>query len=127
MYSYGRYSFLIYFNRVCFSLTFQTLHVPVIERKKDDKFITEYYDENINDRIMLPILKMSYRYFVVNLSKTIKSSFIIAYFQLQYGTISSIMQQGGVEELRVLLKRHYDKVIYSRQKSLRILHLLIKV
>ncbi|CAF4924829.1 unnamed protein product, partial [Rotaria sp. Silwood2] len=69
-----------------------TLHIPVIERKKDDKLLTEYYDENINDRIMLPILKMSYRYFV-----------------LQHGTISTVIQHGGVEELRNTLKQHFDK------------------
>ena len=26
----------------------------------------DYHDENINDRIMLPILKMPYQYFVVS-------------------------------------------------------------
>lgn len=51
---------LIYF----FSL--QTLHVPVNERKKDDKIIYEFLDENINDRLILPLLKMSYQYFVVS-------------------------------------------------------------
>ncbi len=45
---------------------FQSLHVPVVERKKPDRFELEYYDEHINDRLILPILKMSYRYFVVS-------------------------------------------------------------
>ncbi|CAF3176587.1 unnamed protein product [Rotaria sp. Silwood2] len=78
-------------NDTCIAMT---LHIPVIERKKDDKLLTEYYDENINDRIMLPILKMSYRYFV-----------------LQHGTISTVIQHGGVEELRNTLKQHFDKFI----------------
>jgi hypothetical protein len=71
-----------------------TVHIPAIERKKDDKFIVEYYDENVNDRIMLPILKMSYRYFV-----------------LQRGTMSELIRQGGIEELRNVLKQHFDKFI----------------
>ena len=40
----------------------------MIERKKDDKFVPDYYDDNVNDRIMLPILRLSYRYFVVRRS-----------------------------------------------------------
>ncbi|CAF4532770.1 unnamed protein product [Rotaria sp. Silwood1] len=76
-------------NDICIAMT---LHIPVIERKKDDKLITDYLDENINDRIMLPILKMSYRYFI-----------------LQHGTMSTIIQQGGIEELRNVLKQYFDK------------------
>ncbi|CAF3916666.1 unnamed protein product [Rotaria sp. Silwood1] len=76
-------------NDICIAMT---LHIPVIERKKDDKFITDYLDENINDRIMLPILKMSYRYFI-----------------LQHGTMSTIIQHGGIEELRNVLKQYFDK------------------
>jgi len=45
---------------------FQSLHVPVVVRKKPDRIELEYYDEHINDRLILPILKMSYRYFVVS-------------------------------------------------------------
>ncbi|UJR21771.1 hypothetical protein I4U23_024846 [Adineta vaga] len=71
-----------------------SLHVPVIERKRDDKFIIEYYDEHINDRIMLPLLKISYQYFA-----------------LQHGTMSSAIRHGGVEELRNVLKQHFDKFI----------------
>jgi hypothetical protein len=37
-----------------------------MERKKDDKFFVEYFDENVNDRIMSPLLQMSYEYFVVS-------------------------------------------------------------
>ncbi|CAF1507390.1 unnamed protein product, partial [Adineta steineri] len=64
-----------------------TLHVPVIKQKKDDKIITEYYDEHINDRLMLSILKMSYEYFV-----------------LQYGTMSTLIHHNSVYELRYTLK-----------------------
>ncbi|CAF4700724.1 unnamed protein product [Rotaria socialis] len=85
-------------NDICIAMS---LHIPVVERKKDDKFVTEYYDENINDRIMLPILKMSYRYFV-----------------LQHGTMSTTIQHGGVEELRVVLKQHFDKFIQHHVLSM---------
>ncbi len=59
---------------------------------------------------MLPILKMSYRYFVVCVlfqDKIFSSKFL---FKLQHGTMSTIIQQGGVEELRNILKQHFDKV-----------------
>jgi hypothetical protein len=32
------------------------------------------------------------------------------FFKLQHGTMSTIIQQGGVEELRNILKQHFDKV-----------------
>ena len=38
----------------------------MIEKKKDDKLVEEYHDENINDRIMLPLLQLTYRYFTVD-------------------------------------------------------------
>lgn len=38
------------------------------------------------------------------------------YFKLQYGTMSTIIQNGGVEELRNVLKQHFDKVILSYLK-----------
>ncbi|CAF4386360.1 unnamed protein product, partial [Adineta steineri] len=53
---------------------------------------SEYYDENINDRIMLPILKMAYRYFV-----------------LQHGTMSTPIRHGRLDELTNVLKQHFDK------------------
>jgi len=67
------------FNRNI-SFRFQTIHIPAMERKKDDKFVVEYNDENVNDRIMLPILNMSYRYFVVrtHLIKIIHRSLYIS-------------------------------------------------
>ncbi|CAF1078394.1 unnamed protein product [Adineta steineri] len=71
-------------NDICLAMT---LHVPVIKQKKDDKIITEYYDEHINDRLMLTILKMSYEYFV-----------------LQYGTMSTLIHRNSVDELRYILK-----------------------
>lgn len=43
----------------------KTIHVPVVERKKEETILLDYRDEFVNDRLMLPILKMSYRYFVV--------------------------------------------------------------
>ncbi|CAF0807914.1 unnamed protein product [Adineta ricciae] len=76
---------------ICIAMS---LHVPVIERKRDDKYIVEYYDDSINDRIMLPLLKISYRYFT-----------------LQHGTMSCSIRHGGVEELRIILKQHFDKFI----------------
>jgi len=53
-------------NDLFFYYLFKTLHIPVLERTKDEKITLEYYDEQINDRLILPILKISYRYFVVS-------------------------------------------------------------
>ncbi len=42
----------------------------------------EYYDEQINDRLILPILKMSYQYFVVSNYNQImiqKNKFLLIY------------------------------------------------
>lgn len=78
-----------------------SIHIPSYERKKEDKFITEYNDENVNDRIMLPILKMSYQYFI-----------------LQRGTIASLIQLGGVEELKNVLTQHFDKFIQHHLQSM---------
>ncbi|UJR27740.1 hypothetical protein I4U23_009016 [Adineta vaga] len=78
------------------------LHIPVTEQKKDDKCILEYHDERINDRLMLPILKISYQYFI-----------------LQYGTMSAIIQQYNVEKLRIILREYFDKFIeYHLQKMI---------
>jgi len=62
---------------------------------------------------MLPILKMSYRYFVVRdyqEKNILRKYFFFLLFKLQHGTMSTIIQQGGVEELRNILKQHFDKV-----------------
>ncbi|CAF0741220.1 unnamed protein product [Rotaria sordida] len=79
---------------ICLTMT---LNVPNMERKKNEKSIIEYYDEHINDRLMLSILKMSYRYFV-----------------LQHGTMSSLVQPNGIEELKNILKIYFDKFIQNR-------------
>ena len=50
-----------------------------MERKKEEKIITEYYDEHVNDGIMLPLLKLSYRYFAVNLL-TLINHFLFSIF-----------------------------------------------
>jgi hypothetical protein len=63
---------------------------------------------------MLPILRMSYRYFAVcDIRKTkifLSFFFFNLIFKLQHGTMSSLIRQGGVEELRNVLKQHFDKV-----------------
>ncbi|CAF3062198.1 unnamed protein product [Rotaria socialis] len=81
-------------NDICIAMT---LHVPSIERKKDEKLIMEYYDEHINDRLMLSVLKISYRYFV-----------------LEHGTIASLIQVNGVDQCRIILKKYFDKFIAYR-------------
>ncbi|CAF2351129.1 unnamed protein product [Rotaria sp. Silwood2] len=79
-----------------------TIHVPNIERKKNEKLIIEYYDEHINDRPMLSILKMSYRYFV-----------------LQHGTISVLLQNNDIEVVKNILKEYFDKFIeYHLQRMI---------
>ncbi|CAF0794211.1 unnamed protein product [Adineta ricciae] len=87
----SRLLFYLVENDIGFAMT---LHVPVVEQKKDDKCFLEYLDERINDRVMLPILKMSYRYFA-----------------LQYGTISALIQRTSVENARNVLKEYFDKFI----------------
>jgi len=83
---------------ICLAMT---IHVPVIERKKDDKLIEEYYDENINDRIISPLLQMSYHY-----------------FSLQNGTMASVIERGGLEELRRILKKHFDAFIQFHLRAM---------
>jgi hypothetical protein len=78
-------------NDICLAMA---LRIPVIERKKDEKILVEYYDDNINDRLILPILKMSYRYFV-----------------LQQGLMSVTLSHEGVDKLKTVLKQHFDKFI----------------
>ncbi|CAF1498530.1 unnamed protein product, partial [Didymodactylos carnosus] len=77
-----------------------TLFVPSLERKKDDRLITEYYDDSINDRLMMPILKLSHRYFM-----------------LLHGTISVYLLSGALEELKIVLKNHFDRFIETRLLS----------
>ncbi|CAF4587178.1 unnamed protein product, partial [Rotaria sp. Silwood2] len=86
-------------NDICLVMT---IHVPNIERKKNEKLIIEYYDEHINDRPMLSILKMSYRYFV-----------------LQHGTISVLLQNNDIEVVKNILKEYFDKFIeYHLQRMI---------
>ncbi|CAF3365031.1 unnamed protein product [Rotaria sp. Silwood1] len=71
-----------------------TLHVPNVERKKNEKLLIEYCDEHINDRLMLSILKMSYRYFI-----------------LQHGTMSALVQHNDIEVLKNVLEEYFNKFI----------------
>ena len=70
------------------------------------RWIRERSNYSSRSQIVLSILRCQ----SVNVPVRWITFFFSNFFQLQYGTMSSIIEAGGIEELRNLLKKYFDRV-----------------